>query len=78
MGLIEIGRVCIKRAGRNAGEKVIVVDIDEKGNPTIEGIAVKRKKCNARHLFPTALKVELKKSASREEIIKILKQGKID
>ena len=74
MVLIEIGRICIKRAGRNAGEKIIIVDVDEKGNPVIEGIAVKRKKCNARHLFPTTVKAELK-NASREEIVKILKQG---
>ena len=75
MGLIEIGRVCIKRAGKNAGKKVVIVAIDEKGNPTVEGITAKRAKCNARHLFPTAVKAELKKNASREEVIRILKEG---
>ncbi|HIH21265.1 MAG: 50S ribosomal protein L14e [Candidatus Diapherotrites archaeon] len=75
MALIEIGRVCVKRAGKNAGEKVIVVDFGEKGMPIIEGERVKRKKCNPSHLFPTAFKAELKKGAAREEVIKALKEG---
>lgn len=75
MGLIEVGRVCVLRAGRNAGQKVIVVDVDSKGNATVEGMQVKRKKINARHLFPTAIKEDIKKNAPKEEIIKILKEG---
>ncbi|MDO8646967.1 MAG: 50S ribosomal protein L14e [Candidatus Diapherotrites archaeon] len=74
MALIEEGRICVLRTGRNAGQKVIVIQVDAKGQPTIEGITVKKKKCNARHLFPTASKVELR-NASREEITKALKEG---
>ena len=44
MALIEEGRICVLRTGRNAGQKVIVVQVDQKGQPTIEGIAVKKKK----------------------------------
>lgn len=71
MGLIEVGRVCVKRKGKEAGRKVVVVELKE-GFAVIEGIGVKRKKCNVMHLFPTEKKVELKKGASREEIAKAL------
>jgi large subunit ribosomal protein L14e len=50
--LIEPGRVCIKRKGREAGKKVIVTSV--KGNfAYIEGKGVKKRRCNIRHLYPT-------------------------
>jgi ribosomal protein L14E/L6E/L27E len=72
MALLEIGRICFKRSGKNAGEKVIIVGFEGK-QPVIEGIKAKRKKCNPRHLFPTVEKKEIS-NPSKEEIIKILKE----
>ncbi|MFA4907605.1 MAG: 50S ribosomal protein L14e [archaeon] len=74
MALLEIGRVCLKSAGRKAGTKVVIVDFTEKGEPVIEGETVKRKKANARHIFPTDKKIGISKAASREEIVRQLKQ----
>lgn len=73
MAIIEVGRVCIKKQGREAAKKVVVVAV-EKGYAVVEGINVKRRKCNARHLFPTAEKLGIKANAESAEIIKLLKK----
>ncbi|MBS3062103.1 MAG: 50S ribosomal protein L14e [Candidatus Diapherotrites archaeon] len=73
MAGIEVGRICIKTTGRNAGKRVVVVDIEKDGFVTIEGVEVKRKRCNPSHLFVTPEKAELKKGAKREEIVSALK-----
>jgi large subunit ribosomal protein L14e len=67
---MEIGRVCIKTKGRNAGRKVVVIGEVKEGKVLIDGEKVKRKECNVLHLFPTKEKLELKKDANHEEIIK--------
>jgi len=70
---IEIGTVCIKTRGRKAGKKVVIIDIDEKtGLAIVDGKEVKRKKCNLKHLIPTKEKIEVKKNASHEEVVKKL------
>ncbi len=52
MAVIEAGRVCIKRKGREAGKKIVVTSV--KGNYAfIEGKGVKKRRCNIIHLYPT-------------------------
>ncbi|MBI2140065.1 50S ribosomal protein L14e [Candidatus Woesearchaeota archaeon] len=65
--VLEIGRVCIKIAGRDAGRHCAVVDILDSNYVLIDG-ATRRRKCSILHLEPTAQKVELKKGASHEEV----------
>lgn len=74
MALIEQGRICVLRAGRNAGKKVIVIELDSKGNATVEGELVKRRKVNQRHLFPTAAREEIKRK-EKADFQKALKEG---
>ena len=72
MTAIEVGRVCIKTKGREAGKKAVVVDV-EKGFAIIDGEGIRRRKCNPRHLFPTGQKVSISKGAKHEDIIKLIK-----
>jgi large subunit ribosomal protein L14e len=72
MTAIEVGRVCIKTKGREAGKKAVVVDM-EKGFAVIDGEGIRRRKCNPRHLFPTGQKVSITKGAKHEDIIKLIK-----
>ena len=52
MAVIEAGRICIKRKGRETGKKVVVTSV--KGNfAYIEGKGVKKRRCNITHLYPT-------------------------
>ncbi len=73
-GLI-IGSVCIKTAGRKAGEKVVVLELDkEKRFATVVGPKMKKKKCNLVHLFPIGKVVKVGKSVSQKELEKLLKE----
>lgn len=53
MKLMDVGRVCIKKAGREAGERVVVLEVKDKNFVVIGGEKVKKKRCNITHLFPT-------------------------
>ncbi len=71
---IEIGTVCIKTKGREAGKKVVVVDFDAKAQfAVIDGPKIKRRRCNLRHLFPTKEKIEITKSSDKKKILELLK-----
>lgn len=74
--MIEVGAVCVKTAGRKAGERVVVLALDEKKHfATIAGPNVKKKKCNLRHLFPVGKVVKVGKRVSQREIAKLLEKG---
>lgn len=70
--MIEIGRVCVKIAGRDAGMKCVVVDILEKNFVLIDG-ETRRRKCNVAHLEPLAQKLEIEKGASHEKVVAAFK-----
>lgn len=70
---MEIGRVCVKIAGRESGEKVAVVDVIDKNFVVIAGHNVKRRRCNLRHLQPLEKSLDIKQGASAEEVNKALR-----
>lgn len=71
---ITVGTVCIKTRGREAGKKVVIVDLDTKNQfVVIDGPEVKRRKCNLRHLFPTSQTIEITKSTDKKKILELLK-----
>lgn len=65
---MEVGRVCVKLAGREAGKKCVVVDVIDKNYVLVSGPEVKRRRCNIGHLEPLEQKLEVKKDASDEDI----------
>lgn len=65
--MIEIGRVCVKLAGRDAGKKCVVVDLVDENIVLIDGFT-RRRKCNLRHLEPLEQVIEIKNGASSEEV----------
>ncbi|MBU1269153.1 MAG: 50S ribosomal protein L14e, partial [Nanoarchaeota archaeon] len=77
MFLFEIGRMCIKIAGRDAGLKCVVVDIIDDTFVLIDG-QTRRRKCNVKHLEPLKEVVKLKKNASRSTVFEEFKKLKID
>lgn len=56
---IEKGRVCIKTAGREAGEKCVIVEIIDEKFVEVLGESVKNRRCNIAHLEPTAETIEV-------------------
>ena len=53
MASIEVGRVCVKTAGREAGEKCAIVEIIDENYVEVIGEAVNNRRCNIAHLEPT-------------------------
>lgn len=75
--MIEVGRLCVKTAGREATKRCIVVDVLDKNFVLIDG-QVKRKKCNIQHLEPLKEKIKIKKGANHEDIVKEFKKLNIE
>ncbi|MEK6949443.1 MAG: 50S ribosomal protein L14e [Nanoarchaeota archaeon] len=67
--MIEIGRVCIKTAGRDAGLKCVIVEILDDKFVLIDG-ETRRRKCNILHLEPLKEVIKIKKGASHEDVSK--------
>lgn len=71
MPAIEVGRVCVKIAGREAGEKCVIVEVIDDKFVEVVGTSIKNRRCNIRHLEPIDQIVEIK-SEDIEEIKKEL------
>jgi len=83
MPAIEVGRICVKLSGREAGRKCVIVDIVDKsfvlitGPKTVTGI--KRRRANINHIEPIQDKIEIERGSSDEEVIEALKAlGKLN
>lgn len=63
----DVGTVCVKIAGRDAGKKCVVVELLDDGFALIEG-ETRRRKVNLKHLEPTG-SVEVKKGASHDAVM---------
>ena len=55
MAAIEVGRQCIKIAGREAGKKCEIVAIIDENFVEIDGEEVKNRRCNINHLEPMSI-----------------------
>lgn len=81
MPAVEVGRICIKLRGREAGKKCVIVDVIDNNYVVITGpkelSGVKRRRTNIRHLEPVDKKVEVSKGASDEEVIKALESANL-
>lgn len=71
MPAIEVGRICMKISGREAGEKCVIVEIIDDKFVEVIGSTVKNRRCNIKHLEPLDQVIEIK-SEDPEEIKKEL------
>ena len=78
MVVLEIGRVCLKLVGREAGKYAVVLKPagkakDEKSFVFVTGprllTGVKRRRCNIDHLKATEYKLEIAEDAPDEQVI---------
>ena len=70
--VVEVGRVCVKLAGHEAGKRCVVVDILDNVYVTVGGPGVKRRRCNIAHLEPLEQKLNIPKNASDEDVARAL------
>ncbi|MHA1777537.1 MAG: 50S ribosomal protein L14e [Promethearchaeota archaeon] len=59
MAVFEVGRVAVKTLGREAGYYCTVVDVIDHSFVLVEGLKVRRRRCNVRHLAPTPEKLNI-------------------
>jgi large subunit ribosomal protein L14e len=74
--MIEVGRVCFKIAGREAGKIAVIIDVLDSNYVLIDGL-VRRKKCNISHLVPLGTVLKVKKNAPTADVQKVMIDSKI-
>jgi large subunit ribosomal protein L14e len=83
MPAIEVGRICVKRAGRETVKKCVIIDVMDKSFVLITGpkkvTGVKRKRVNINHVEPLQDIIDIARGASDEEVTSTLEAaGKLD
>jgi large subunit ribosomal protein L14e len=73
---IEVGRVCVKQLGREAGKKCVIIDVMDKSFVLITGpkkvTGIRRRRANINHLEPLQVKIDVTRGASDEEVTSLL------
>lgn len=76
MPAVEVGRICLKIAGRETGKKCVIIDVMDKSFALVTGpkkvTGVKRKRVNLNHITVLQDKLEIKRGASDEEVTQSL------
>ena len=83
MPAIEVGRICVKVAGRESGRKCVIVDVMDKSFVLVTGpkkvTGVKRRRVNINHVAPLEDIIQVKRGASDEEVTQMLEAaGKLE
>lgn len=77
--VLDIGRICVKTMGREAGRKCVIVDIIDENFVLITGpktlTGVKRRRANIKHLEPTEYRINIGKGADDSEVLKALEEA---
>lgn len=74
--MLDIGRICIKKAGREAGMIAVIVKKVDETYVLIDG-NVKRRKCNIAHLEPSDNLIKIKEDESTEGVHKSMQNSGI-
>ncbi|MET1129033.1 MAG: 50S ribosomal protein L14e [Thermoproteota archaeon] len=79
MPAIEVGRLCVKTRGREAGRKCVIVDIIDDNFVLITGpkdvSGVKRRRANINHIEVLPEKIDIEPGASDEDVKKALERA---
>jgi large subunit ribosomal protein L14e len=83
MPAVEVGRICVKLAGRETGRKCVIIDVMDKSFVLITGpqkaTGVKRRRVNLNHVKPLQDKIDIPRGASDDEVATVLKKaGKLE
>ncbi len=69
--MINVGKVCMKIAGRDAGKICVITKVIDENFVMIDG-QTRRRKCNITHLEILKKDVEIAEDASNSEVVKAL------
>ncbi len=77
--VFDIGRICVKVAGREAGRKCVIVDIIDENYVLVTGpknlTGVKRRRANIKHLEPLPYKINIQRGTDDEGVLKALEEA---
>ena len=65
--MMEVGRLCVKIAGRDAGKKCVIVDTVDDTFVMVDG-ETRRRKCNVKHLEPLKEAIKISKGADHNAV----------
>jgi large subunit ribosomal protein L14e len=72
VSVYEVGRICIKTTGRDAGGRCVVVDVIDRNFVLVTGpksvTGVRRRRVNLNHLRPLDERIEIAKGAGDEAV----------
>ena len=66
--MYEVGRICLKIAGRDSNKYCVIVEKIDDNNVLIDG-QTRRKKVNIKHIEPTKNKIEIKEKADHSLVV---------
>jgi len=75
--MYEVGRLCVKIAGRDAGKKCVIVEVMENRFVLIDG-QTRRRKCNVAHLEPLKETIKITKGADHKTVASEFKKLKLE
>jgi large subunit ribosomal protein L14e len=79
--MFEVGRVCLKIAGREAGRYCVIVNRIDDNFVTVTGprnlTDVKRRRCNVNHLEPILDVLKIKADATDEGVLKAYQEANL-
>ena len=75
--MIDVGRLCVKIAGRDAGKTCVIVDVLDNPFVLVDG-ETRRRKCNMKHLEALPETMDIKKGASHDDVAKEFKKRGIE
>ena len=77
MSVMDVGRVCVKLTGREAGSRCVIVDVIDRNYVMVTGpeelTGVRRRRVNLSHLRPLDEAIEISRNASDDEIAALFK-----
>ena len=71
--MFDIGRICIKIAGRDSGKSCVIVEKLKGSYVLIDG-QTRRRKCNTSHLEPTSRTLDISSKADHATIVSAFKK----
>ena len=72
MSAMDVGRVCIKLTGREAGKKCVIINVLDRNFVMVTGPKVRRRRVNMNHLKPIDEFVNISRNAADEEVASVL------
>jgi large subunit ribosomal protein L14e len=69
---MDVGRVCIKLTGREAGNKCVIINVLDRNFVMVTGPKIRRRRVNMNHLKPIDEFVNISRNATDEEVASIL------